>query len=234
MLAAAPPRAPRCGPRPAPGPGPASSRAPHARPGPAAAPPVLCYSRGRWRRGRSESKPGWIPEPLRDRPAPAGFRRRGLGLCPKCPAWVPRARPVPTARRALGPRQPAPGRPLAGWAPPAPAQALRPSVPRPSGHSQALRGSGLRSLQSLPGYPAALPGFRAQPREGPWSPAPLAFKKVRGCAVAPRPWRLTRLYLLVAQRPQWQDRLETCARLLSGKRVDWWGPGPGGACMLLG
>lgn len=119
---------------------------PHARPGPAAAPPVLCYSRGRGRRGRSESKPGWNPEPLRDRPAPAGFRRRGLGLCPKCPAWVPRARPVLTARRALGPRQPAPGRPLADSAPPAPGSGLRrcaPSAPRPSGHSQALCGCGL-------------------------------------------------------------------------------------------
>lgn len=118
---------------------------------------------------------------------------------------------------------------------PPPRRGLRrcaPSAPRPSGHRQALRGCGLKSLQSLPGYPAALPGFRAQPREGPWSPAPLAFKKVRGCAVAPRPWRLIRLYLLVAQGPQWQDRLETCAHLLSGKRVDRWGPGPGGACVL--
>lgn len=227
MLAAAPPRAPRCGPRPAPGPGLASSRAPHAHPGPAAAPPVLCYSRGRGRRGRSESKPGWIPEPLRDRPAPAGFRRRGLGLCPKSPAWLPRARPVPTARRVLGPRQPAPGCPLAGSAPPAPSrdQALRPQcsqAQRPQPGPAWLRA---QSLQSLPGYPAALPGFRAQPREGPWSPTPLAFKKVRGCAVAPRPWRLTRLYLLVARGLWWQDWLETCARLLSGKRVDKWGQG---------
>lgn len=47
--------------------------------------------------------------------------------------------------------------------------------------------------------------------------------------MAPRPWRLTRLYLLVAQGPQWQGRLETCAHLLSGKRVDRWGPGPGGS-----
>lgn len=169
MLAAAPPRAPRCGPRPAPGPGLASSRAPHAHPGPAAAPPVLCYSRGRGRRGRSESKPGWIPEPLRDRPAPAGFRRRGLGLCPKSPAWLPRARPVPTARRVLGPRQPAPGCPLAGSAPPARSrdQALRPQcsqAQRP--HSQALRGCELSPYSPFPATRPPYPVFGHSPGRG--------------------------------------------------------------------
>lgn len=217
-----PPRAPRRGspPRRAPAWPPAAP--PHARPGPAAAPPVLCYSRGRGRRGRSESKPGWIPEPLRDRPALAGFRRRGLGLRPGWRASSPCARSAPTAGRAPDPRQRAPGRPLVGSAPSAPRGLGRcaPGTPRPNDHSQALRGCGLRSLQSLPGYPAALPGFRAQPREGPWSPAPLAFKKVRGSAVAPRPRCLTCLYLLVTQGPQWQDWLETCTCLLSRKGVD--------------
>lgn len=168
MLAAAPPRAPRCGPRSAPGPGPASSRAPQARPGPAAAPPVLCYSRGRGRRGRSESKPGWIPEPLRDRPAPAGFRRRGLGLCPKCPAWVPRARPVPTARRAFGPRQPAPaahsraGRPL-------PRHRLRrcaPVCPGPAATARPCVVAGSGSYSPFPATRSPYPVFGHSPGRG--------------------------------------------------------------------
>lgn len=149
MPAAAPPRASRRAPRPTPGPGSAFTRAPRARPGPAAAPPVLCYSRGR--RGRSESKPGWIPEPLRDRPAPAGFRRRGLGLRPGCPTSVPRARPAPTARHEPGPRQPAPGRPLAGSAPPA-----RPRLGRCAPLRQKSGPAWLRA--QVPTLPSQLPG----------------------------------------------------------------------------
>lgn len=116
------------------------------------------------------------------------------------PPRVPDLGPARTARANCPLRArptPARARPPTRWlgAPrPAQAWAMRPRCAK----SQARRGCGLRSLQSLPSRPAALPGFRAQPREGPWSPAPLAFKKVRGCATAPRPRRFTCRYLLVA------------------------------------
>lgn len=227
MPAAAPPRASRRAPRPTPGPGSAFTRAPRARPGPAAAPPVLCYSRGR--RGRSESKPGWIPEPLRDRPAPAGFRRRGLGLRPGCPTSVPRAPPAPTARHEPGPRQPAPGRPLAGSAPPA-----RPRLGR-----------------CAPVAPKVGPGVAAG--SGPYSPFPATrppypvFGRSPGRGLGLQPlWRLRKSeaaprlrgpgVLLVATF--WWPRNHSGkkgwrrARLLFGKRVDRRGPGTGGAGVL--
>lgn len=150
---------------------------------------------------------------------PAGFRSRsGIALRPpgSAAAGLASALGARPRSRAHGPRQlpatsPAHAKPRPAahsWArrTPAQARALCPWCVQ----SQARRGCGLRSLQSLPGHPAALPGFRAQPREGPWSPAPLVFKKVRGCAMASRPRRFTSLYLLVAQGPQWKERLETC------------------------